>query len=202
MLPRTLLVLATVATSTGFRATPRTAGADRGASSADTVLHIPIVSSGQPLLCKSRLVAPDSTFPREHIELDLFVGRGVGPSPPPREIFALFDTTGGPLALSDAVTRDGTNGDALGGEDVGVVFAGGARIVGRYASTTVDSAAKARMNAALGRGDFAGIRAVVPPPTSRALTQDEQERATALMAWLWSHRCRPTPSDGTPPPRR
>jgi hypothetical protein len=197
MLPRIPLVLAAVASGAALSVAPRTISAAASiASAADTVLRIP-ASSGQPLLCRSRRVAPDSTHPREHIELELQVGRGAGPFPPPRQIFAAFDTAGLPLVLADAMRYDGTNGDDLRSDVVTVLFVAGGRMTGTYKTAIADSGAKARMHAAVGKG-FEALRAAGPQPVSRSLSQDEQERAAALMTWLWAHRCEPAPSDSTP----
>jgi hypothetical protein len=152
----------------------------------------------QRLYCQAQRLRPSEAISRGSIALALLVGHGSGPFPPPRRIRAAFDSTGRPLALIDLVSRDGLGGDGVGADSVSVTFDAAGRVAGSYATATVDSTAKARMDAALERGDRAGIDAAAPALVARVLTRDEQLRAAALMTWLWEHRCHPATPEETP----
>lgn len=125
------------------------------------------------------------------------MGQSTGPFPPPREIFAAFDSAGRPLLLADGMRYDGTNGDDLRTDLVTVFFDAEGRTTGTFHTAIADSAVKARMHANLDKG-FEALRAAAPTPVSRPLSRDDQARAAALMAWLWGHRCQPTKSDDKP----
>jgi hypothetical protein len=160
-----------------------------------SVLSAPV---RQRFSCEARLLSPSETISRGSVALRVFVGKGAGPFPPPRFIQAAFDSTGRPLALIDVVRRDGLHGDGIGEDSVSVAFDSEGRAAGVYATATVDSTARARMDAALSQGDHDALLAATPRLVPRAATPDEQARATALMVWLWTYRCQPSTRGETP----
>lgn len=103
----------------------------------------------------------------------------------PREILAVFDSSGQTLMLLDDVTHLGDNGMPFGTEGVWARFEAG-QLTGVFTQQLVDTVA---LKAAIADGDPQKAAASEQPPTTRELSIAEHVKVKLLGEWLWERRC-------------
>ena len=164
------------------------AAAQTPAVSPDTSQHVlEVPAPAQPLLCREVTEVSDALPPRDATMWKFEVGAPPpGPVPVrPRQIVAAFDSAGTPLLLIDMVTYVPIRSD-----QVALRFISGGEAVGHWRWVRFDSAAVARMEAAVRSGGGKQLQDAIPPAQVRNLTLEEQSRARLLAEWIWKHHCR------------